>query len=144
MVWLDNLFSSIKLFERLRSLGIRAAGTVWTTRTRQEEIGEEECNIQEETSEVEPVDVARSTVSTLHTKKQIKRKKKVPAEAFLASLIDLKLAHDTQILWVMLYAELSKSHQVMEFACKDATVVLFLSTVHNGGCLILNTIFLLR
>ena len=107
-------------------------------------MGEEECNVQEETSEVEPVDLARSTVSTLHTKKQIKRKKKVPAEAFSASLTDLKLAHDTQIPWGTLYAEISKSHQVMEFAWKDAIVVLFLSTVHDGRCLVLNTVFLLR
>src|SRR5882762_2603850 len=40
MVWLDNLFSSIKLFERLRSLGIGAAGTVRTTRTKREEMGD--------------------------------------------------------------------------------------------------------
>ena len=61
-------------------------------------MGEEECNIQEETSKVEPVDLARSTMSILYIKKQIKRKKKVPIEAFSALLTDLKLAHNIQIL----------------------------------------------
>ncbi|KAF2808528.1 uncharacterized protein BDZ99DRAFT_478014 [Mytilinidion resinicola] len=56
----------------------------------------------------------------------------VPAEKFSPSLTDLKLSHDKQIPWGQLYAELSKSHKVMEFAWKDATVVLFLSTVHDG------------
>jgi hypothetical protein len=51
VVWLDNLFSSVKLFERLRSLGIGAAGTVRTTRTKREEMGEEEYNIEEITIE---------------------------------------------------------------------------------------------
>lgn len=36
-VWVDNLFSSVKLFERLRREGIGAAGTVRTSRTKREE-----------------------------------------------------------------------------------------------------------
>ena len=47
VIWLNNLFSSIKLFKRLQSLRIGAVGTVRTTRTRQEELGEEEYNIQD-------------------------------------------------------------------------------------------------
>jgi len=143
VVWLDNLFSSVKLFERLRELGIGAAGTVRTTRTRREELGEEEYNVQEETIEVNRAAPAKSKLSTAHTaplKQRTERKKKVPAERFSASLSDLKLSHDTQIPWGTLYAELSKSHQVMEFAWKDATMVLFLSTVHDGRCLFLNTV----
>jgi hypothetical protein len=53
---------------------------------------------------------------------QIKRKKRVPTKRFSASLTDLKLLHDKQIPWGTLYGELSKSHEVMEFAWKDATV----------------------
>jgi len=37
IVWVDNLFSSIKLFERLREEGIGAAGTIRTSRTRRKE-----------------------------------------------------------------------------------------------------------
>jgi len=37
VVWLDNLFSSARLFKTLRGLGIGAAGTVRTSKTRREE-----------------------------------------------------------------------------------------------------------
>ncbi|KAF2802625.1 uncharacterized protein BDZ99DRAFT_401403, partial [Mytilinidion resinicola] len=66
------------------------------------------------------------------SQRQTKRKKIKPAESFSPSLVDLKLSHDRQIPWGTLYSELSKSHKVMEFAWKDATIVLFLSTVHDG------------
>jgi hypothetical protein len=58
--------------------------------------------------------------------------RKVPAERISASLSDLKLSHDKQIPWGTLYGELSKSHKAMEFAWKDATIILFMSTVHNS------------
>ena len=36
-VWLDNLFTSARLLEVLRELGIGGAGTVRTTKTKREE-----------------------------------------------------------------------------------------------------------
>ena len=36
VVWLDNLFTSVKLLTRLRGLGIGGAGTVRTTKTERE------------------------------------------------------------------------------------------------------------
>ena len=119
VVWLNNLFSSVKLFKRLQELGIRVAGTVRITYTRQEELGEEEYNVQEEIIEVNQAASARSKLSIAYTaplKQRIKQKKKVPIERFLALLSDLKLSYDTQILQGTLYAELSKSYQVMKFA----------------------------
>jgi Transposase IS4 len=113
-VWLDNLFTSVKLCTRLRDLGIGCAGTVRTTKTQREEQGGEEGDIQvEETAAGQ-------------------RKRKVPAEQFSRQLQELKLTHSYQIPWGELYGELSKDHTVMEFAWKDANVVLFMSTVHSG------------
>ena len=100
MVWLDNLFSSVKLFKRLRSLGIGAVGTIRTTRIKREEMGDKAMDINEDKN----------------IKEQIKGKKKVPTKRFSASLIDLKLSHNKQIPWGTLYKELSKSYKVMEFA----------------------------
>jgi len=37
IIWLDNLFTSIKLLQRLRKLGIGGTGTVRTTKTKREE-----------------------------------------------------------------------------------------------------------
>ena len=48
MVWLDNLFSSIKLFKRLRSLGIRAARMVRIIRIK---IGDKAIDIKEAVKE---------------------------------------------------------------------------------------------
>jgi len=61
IVWLDNLFTSIKLLIKLWGLSIRAAGTVQTTKTQHEEQGDFEGNIE----------VATTTKE---------KKKKVPAE----------------------------------------------------------------
>ena len=47
-------------------------------------------------------------------------------------LIKLKLTHTGQIPWGELYGELSKDGQIMEFAWKDANIVLFISTVDDG------------
>jgi len=98
IIWLNNLFCSVKLFKRLHGLSIRAAGTIQTTKTKQEENGEQEANIVEE------------------QKGRTKHKKKVPAEGFSPLLTDLKLVHTAQIPWGTLYAKLSKNRTVMEFA----------------------------
>ena len=58
-------------------------------------MGKEEYNVQKETIKVKLEDLAKSTVSTPHIKKQIRCKKKVPAEAFSALLTDLKLTYNT-------------------------------------------------
>ena len=58
--------------------------------------------------------------------------KKVPTEQIKKTLAELKLTHAAQIPWGELYGELSEDGQVMEFAWKDANVVLFMSTVDNG------------
>ena len=114
VVWLDNLFTSVKLLRRLRGLGIGGAGTVRTTKTQREEQGDLEGDIE--------------IVATTKEKK----KKKVPTEQMSQRLTELKLTHAAQIPWGELYGELSKDGQVMEFAWKDANVVLFMSTVDDG------------
>ena len=58
----------MKLFKWLRFLGIGAAGTIRTIYIKREEMGDKAMDI----------------------KARIKGKKKVPAEAFLAHLMDLK------------------------------------------------------
>ena len=73
VVWLDNLFTSIKLLTKLRGLGIGAAGTVRTTKTQREEQGDLEGDIE---------------VATKGEKK-----KKVPAEQISQTLVELKLTH---------------------------------------------------
>ena len=109
VVWLDNLFISVKLLIRLQELGIGAAGTVRTTRIRCEELGDEEGNISSG-----------------------RYKWKTPAEQMDPQLIELKLTHAAQILWGTLYGSLFKDSTVLELAWKDANIVLFMSTVHNG------------
>ena len=52
--------------------------------------------------------------------------------------MELKLTHAAQIPWGELYRELSNNGQVIEFAWKDANVVLFMSTVDNSEFLYLN------
>ena len=61
-----------------------------------------------------------------------RKKVKVPAEQIDQRLADLKLTHAGQIEWGTLYAATSKDGQVIEFAWKDANIVLFISTVDNS------------
>ena len=87
IVWLDNLFTSVKLFKRLRGLGIGAAGTVRTTRTKREEMGDKAIDIEEVINE--------NIEAPIET--WILGKKMVPAEPFSARLMDLKQVYKTQI-----------------------------------------------
>ena len=65
-------------------------------------------------------------------KDSIGQKKKERPEQIDGQLSKLKLVHSAQIPWGEVYGSTSKDHQVMEFAWKDANVVLFMSTVHDG------------
>jgi len=112
IVWLDNLFTSVKLLTRLRGLSIRGTGTVRTTKTEREIKGGGEGDI-----------LAHAAG---------RKKVKVAAEQISHRLADLKLTHAAQIEWGTLYAVTSKDGQVMEFAWKDANMVLFMSTIDDG------------
>jgi hypothetical protein len=61
-----------------------------------------------------------------------KQLKKEGPEQINRLLADLKLVHLGQIEWGKLYGRLSKDGSVMEFAWKDADVVLFMSIVDSG------------
>jgi Transposase IS4 len=98
-IWLDNLFTSVKLLQELRRLGIGGAGTVRTTKTKRKELDE---------------------------------KKESKKEQIDRQLTDLKLLYQNQIPWGTLYTRLSEDETVIEFAWKDANMVLFMSTVSNG------------
>ena len=114
IVWLDNLFTSVKLLTQLCELGIGGAGTVRTTKTERERRGGGEGNI------------------VVNKRAGGKRKFKLPSEQIDERLADLKLTHAAQIEWGTLYGATSKDGQVMEFAWKDTNVVLFMSTVDDG------------
>ena len=62
IVWLDNLFISVKLLTQLQGQGIGGAGTVQTTRTKREEQGDVKGDIKQASTTAE------------------NRKKKVPAK----------------------------------------------------------------
>ena len=77
VVWLNNLFISVKLLTRLRGLDIRAVGTIRITKTQREEQGDLKGNIE--------------VATTIKGKK--KKKKKVLAEQISQTLAELKLTY---------------------------------------------------
>ena len=88
IVWLNNLFTSVRLLQRLQAEGIGAAGTIRTVRTkRKEQEGKDhdggDANCQ-------------------------------PKEQISPTLVDLKLYYNNQIKWGKLYIEVLKDGQVME------------------------------
>jgi len=107
-IWLDNLFTSIKLLQQLQKLGIGGAGTVQTTKTKREEL-----------------DKVKGNKKKAHNQSPIKQ--------IDQQLADLKLIYQSQIKWGTLYARLLEDKTVMEFAWKDANIVLFISTISDGS-----------
>ena len=107
IVWLDNLFPSVRLCEAAKQRGFGVAGTVRTTKSQRETI--------EETSGL------------------IQQKKQVEKNSGLAPEISaLKTLHANQLEWGTLYGHVSKGNDVLQLAWKDQNVVLFMTTVHDG------------
>ena len=109
IVWLDNLFTSVRLLTQLEDDGFGAAGTVRTTRTEREK------------------KEAKSGTKAQHQElqKEINR-------GLDPRLSDLKLKHNLQLEWGKLYVCLSEDKRVLQLAWKDQNVVLFMTTVSNG------------
>ena len=74
----------------------------------------------------------RTTRTKRKEQENLSEEKEVKNKNISSSLVDLKLIYNSQIPWGTLYAETSEDSTVMEFAWKDAQVVLFMSTVANG------------
>ena len=90
IVWLDNLFTSIRLLVELEERGFGAAGTVRTTRTEREK---------------------REAKSG--TKAQQKEIRKEVNRGLDPRLADLKIKHNVQLEWGKLYACLSEDERVL-------------------------------
>ena len=110
IIWLDNLFTSVRLLTQLEDDGFGAAGTVRTTRTKREK------------------NEAKS--GTKAQQKELQKEKEHNRGLDLR-LTDLKIKHNVQLEWGKLYACLSEDKRVLEFAWKDQNVVLFMSIVSN-------------
>ena len=109
IVWLDNLFISVRLLTQLEDDGFRAARTVRTTRTEREK---------------------KETKSD--TKAQQQELQKEINRGLDPRLSDLKLKHNLQLEWGKLYVYLSEDKRVLQLSWKDQNVVLFMTTVSNG------------
>lgn len=109
IIWLDNLFTSMRLLTQLKEEGFGAAGTVRTGKTKRE-------ILEEKTG----------------TKAQKGQLPKEHNRGLEPSLVDLKLDYGNQIPWGELYGTLSPNNEVLEFAWKDQNVVLFMTTVIDG------------
>ena len=108
IVWLDNLFTSARLLAQLDDEGFESAGTVRITKTRREELEAKE-----------------------GTKAQ--REQQEPNRGLDQGLAELKTKWNAVLEWGKLYGRLLSDKRVMEFTWKDQNVVLFMSTVSNGG-----------
>lgn len=109
ILWLDNLFTTIKLLERLRIEGIGAAGTVRTTKTPREQ--QEEQRVEQD----------RSALPELGRKPEVER--------FDEELINVRLYHANSIEWGTKFIKISQNKTVAQFAWRDNNVVLFASTI---------------
>jgi hypothetical protein len=129
VVWLDNLFTSCRLLSKLREEGIGGAGTVKTSKSK-DELMDEGANEPEQSPLADQdllADYHASEASQNTDTTNIE-----DARGLNTSLRDLKTLGD-QIPWGKLYGKVSNDGKVMEFAWKDNAVVLFMSTVARPG-----------
>ena len=107
IVWLDNLFSSARLFSQLDIEGFGAAGTVRITTTRREDLE------------------AKEGIKAQREHKELNR-------GLDSRLSELRIKWNAALDWGKLYGSLSEDGKVLEFGWKDQNVVLFMITVSNG------------
>lgn len=109
VVWLDNLFTSVRLLATLSDEGFGAAGTVRTSKTKAELIATTpEQSQQPQQTQLNSPEVNRGLDP---------------------SLAELKIEFNTQIPWGKLYGCLSADGKVLQFAWKDQQIVLFMTTI---------------
>ena len=107
ILWLDNLFSSSRLFSQLDHEGLGAAGTVRVTTTKSEDLEAKE-----------------------GTKAQ--RERAEPRRGLEERILELRTKWNSALDWCKLYGSISEDKKVMQFGWKDQNVVLFMTTVSNG------------
>ena len=107
ILWLDNLFSSGRLFSQLDDEGFGAAGTVRVTTTKSEDLE-----------------------ATEGTKAQ--REHAEPRRGLEERILELRTKWNSALDWGKLYGSISEDKKVMQFGWKDQNVVLFMTTVSNG------------
>jgi hypothetical protein len=138
IIWMDNLFTSVKLLSQLKKMGIGAAGTVRTTKTKRELLEEGFSTSQAEavfevggSTEGLPQEITEPAYKAQSKTSKSKPSPALKSEPIQRSLTDLKEL-GTTIPRGQLYGAISKDGDVLELAWKDAAVVLFMTTVHDG------------
>lgn len=127
VIWLDNLFTTLPLLERLRADGIGAAGTVRTSKTPRE--------IHEDSTHKTPSQASSQLSSLLPTppsSQQALQPSKKLFESFSTELIKCKPWRDA-LPWGFIRYDVSRTGLVGMFAWRDSNVVLFATTVGNLG-----------
>lgn len=147
VIWLDNLFTTIKLLERLRRDGVGAAGTVRTSSTPRElkEANANKNNAPESSQDLSPPlptpptsqltaepddELPNAFNSTQLTQTQLSLLNNEPEERYPAKLVVCKAWRD-QLSWGTIRYATSSTRRVGMFAWRDMSVVLFATTVGN-------------
>jgi hypothetical protein len=117
VVWTDNLFSTVQLFATLRTLGIGAAGTVRTQKTRREELLDRLNENRDEIREKQPI-------STVNPNRPKNSPPTIPSkEAYDPFLMSLRTYWEDVIPLGEKYGKLSKNRDVLELAWRDNRMV---------------------
>jgi hypothetical protein len=137
IVWLDNLFTSVRLFALLRDSGFGAAGTVRTTKSRSSWLAD--TSVDEGPDErlvhlfedFQTQQIQQSQISQPSSQKSLKEVNR----GLDSSLAELKIVYEGQVSWNQLYGAVSPDGKVLQFAWKDQRIVLFMTTVTrcSGG-----------
>ena len=125
VIWLDNLFTTIPLLERLRTDGIGAAGTVRTSKTPREIHEDSTYNTASQASS-QPSGLLLTPPSS----QQALQPSQKSTEGFSDKLINCKPWRDA-LPWGTIRYDVSQTGLVGMFAWKDSNVVLFATTVGN-------------
>ena len=109
MVWVDNLFTSAKLFRRLKEEGFGAAGTVRLSNTKRERIE-----------------------GSSGTAAQRRNQQLEPNRGLPLWIMELRTKYEKQIPWGTFYGTTTENQAVLILAWKDSRIVPLMTTVFDG------------
>ena len=105
VVWLNNFFTSTRLFFLLRNFEFETAETVRVIKTKKNEYEKKH---------------------DIKTQKQQKKQNK----RLNSNFNDFKLKYETQIEWKQLYEAISTNQKITQFVWKNQQMMLFINTIH--------------
>ena len=104
VVWIDNLFTSIDVIVTCKRIDFEVADTVRTFKTKRKKL-------------------------EIRTNIEVQKKRSESNRNLNSTLFDLKLKHEIQIEWNIMYEKIINDVNVLQFAWKNQQMIFFMTSI---------------